>query len=193
MSLMLCFSKDKNFLALLIIIIFNHIFPNIIYHIETLHTNPISKTFIYVLSSYIFFRYRYDKLATFSNALTFCMIVAELYWWLTGYSKVPLIAYSISLVATSIITRHLILQRVLLFSFWPRIKKTPIDWNLYNLIGLAVPITALFVIEYFFRHILNIQSIVIYEAYPLLIYSTNAAVLWVLLNYALQKIGLFQA
>ncbi len=194
LSLGLHFRYDKNLLSILIIITFNHTFPDIVYYFDSLRANVVIKSLIYIFSAYTFFQLRYDKLAKFALALLLCMVAAELYWLLTAYDQTPLITFSIIVVAANIISRHLILQRVTAFKFWSKeIHKTPIDWSLYNLIGLAVPIVALFVIEYFFRHILNIQSAVIYNIYSPLINLTNAAVLWVLLNYALKKTFLFQA
>ena len=188
------FRNDRNLLSLLIIITFNHTFPDIFYYFNNLRADVTIKSLIYIFSAYIFFKLRDDKLAKFALALLLCMVVAELYWLLTSYNQIPLITFSIVVVVASIVSRHLILQRVIIFKFWSKeIQRTPIDWNLYNLIGLATPINALFIIEYFFRHILSIQSLVIYNIYSPLIYLTNAAVLWVVLNYALKKTAIFQA
>lgn len=190
----LCFLKDKNFLSILIIILFNHTSPDIIYYIGSLQAHVIVKSLIYASSAYTFFKLRYDNLAKFAQALLSCIVIAEIYWWLTGYDRVPLIAYYVAGVVANIIARHLILKRSRIFNFWSqKIKQTPVDWHLYHLIGLAVPLIAVCVIEFFFRHILNIQSLIIYNIYSELMYLINTVVLWILLNYAMRKTALFQA
>ena len=189
----LSFRDDKNFLSILIIITFNYIFPLTVYDLS-LNANITIKLLIYSLSAYTFFKLRSDSLAKFSLALLSCMVIAELYWLSIDYDQAPPIVFCITVVAATILARSLLLKRATIFKFWSKeIKKTPIDWGLYNLIGLAIPLVAIFVIEYFFRHILTIQSFIIYNVYSELTYLTSTAVLWVLLNYAMRKTALFQA
>jgi hypothetical protein len=191
-SLALYFREDKNLLTLLVVILIGRLFFELTWLIESYHAS-LGLT-LYIFTGTVFFFLRHDKLAKFALTLLFCVVVAELYWWLTDYDEKPSLSFYLTVITGDLAVRHFILIRPDFFRKYSiKLQRVSIDWHLYHLFGLFVLAVAALVIEYFVRHILGIQTFVIYNVYPYIMTTINAVILWVILNYALKKTALFQA
>jgi hypothetical protein len=196
-TLILCilsihFRHNKNILSILLIIIAGRLFEEIAWLLNEAHC--ALKFIMYILAAAVFFKLRYDKLAKFTLSLLFCMVLAEFYWLATGYDNSPQISYYAAVLVEDIVIRHFILYRVYSFGTWSKqLSYTSIDWKLYNLMAVFVFALSLMIIEFFFRHILNIQTLVIYNSYPLIAYTTNYLILWLIVDHSLKSTRLFKA
>jgi hypothetical protein len=188
------FRKDKNLLIIIVVILFGRLLSQAFFYVDVSHDKVLAKGTIYLFVTYFCYYFRYDNLAKFSLSLIFCMVVAELYWLYVKYEESPEISYYAVILVENICVRHLILNRASFFGVWKnQLNVISIDWQLHNLFGLYILVTAAMVVEYFIRHMLNIQTILIYNIYSPTFYLINATILWIILNYALKKTALFQA
>ena len=188
------FRGDKNLVTILFIIAIARFLPQIARYFDFTQEQLLTKVGIYTLAFYVCFRLRNDLLAKFSILLLMCMVIAELYWWLIRYDSTPQISYYASFLINDLLVRHFLIARTYCFGRWSRGQKhLPIDIQLYHLYGVFILALTPHVIEYFFRHILNIQTLLIYNVHSYVAYFINVVVIWTVLNYALKKTTLFQA
>jgi hypothetical protein len=190
----LYFREDKNLAIILFAVASTHGLGQIAFFIDFSPDSLFSKLVAYTLVLCSCYLLRCDKLAKFSLSLLFCILISEVYWWIIKYDDTPEIAYYAILLACNVVLRHLLLARSYSFNLWSReLKETSIDWVLYNLSGLSIIVVSAMTLEYIVRHMLNAQVVFVYYSYTNIMSLINAAILWVILNYALKKTALFKA
>jgi hypothetical protein len=193
-ALLFYFRNDRDLFVVLLCILLGRFVAQalLLFPIESSYV--LVKCFYYLLVVFCCYISRKDKLAIFSLMLLFCMLVSELYWWIIDYKHTPQFTYYAAAIAIDLIIRKVILQRTVsldVTSYLPSLRL--FLWQTYTLTGVYIIVLSLTIFEYFVRHILDVQILVIYNAYSYTMFMINTLVLWSVLNYALKKVSFFKA
>jgi hypothetical protein len=192
-GLSIIYRKDKNLLSLLIIVLAGRAFEEFFWLFPD-RSNGYVKGVIYFMSAVIFYKLREDSLSKFALSILFCMVGAELYWWSTHYENTPRIAYFIVVITEDLLVRHFIFLRLTIFRHhFKSLKRTPLDWQVQNLMIIFSLFYSLHIGEYFIRHILKVPSLLVYPTYPYVLQILNCLLLWFILNYTLRRTRFFKA
>lgn len=138
-----------------------------------------SKIPIYVFCFYALFRCRHDNLAKYLALPVFgVVIVAELYWYTTGYNA-PQTHYYCALIAVNLIIRDLIWQRTEIFKV-SDVSAIDIDFKYYFTLGVFSSVIGVMLIEYLIRHITSFSPMWAYQLYPLFMHLINFYILFLI-------------
>jgi hypothetical protein len=186
------FWNDKSIASILILLIFFRLLEEFYWLV---HTNSIlTRVLVYSISLALMFMLRKDKMAMYSLCLLSCVCTAELYWYFIEYTKTPKLSWYVALIDIDIALRYLITNRQQVFKSWAhQITLKPLDEQIKNILSLFILSISLQILEYFVRHIVQIQSLFIYSSYPYAIHALNGLLLWVIANYTLRETALFKA
>lgn len=186
------FFNDKNLASIFIIIAAGRVYEEIVWVIM-LETYAF-KIIVYTLASFVLCLLRYDIMAKLALICLMCICGAEIYWYSSGYSNTPNVAWYVILIVQDVVIRHFLFMRpVALRRFSTKMISLPLDLQLYNVSGLFVIAYILLVFEYFLRHIFNIPSLLVFAAHPYVAHTLGCAMLWFILNYAIKRSSLFRA
>jgi hypothetical protein len=184
--------QDKNLLTALFIVIVGRLFEEAVWLLDD--SKPMVKWTTYAAALFVFYRLRYDKLAKFSLSILLCVLLAEMYWLTTGYERTPRIAFYVAVLIEDLTIRHFIFIRPSSFGNWSRyLRRISLDWPLQNLATLFAILVSLQLIEYFIRHIMQVQSLTIHTIYPSASRILNCTMLWFIIDYAIKKTITFKA
>ena len=186
------FWKDKSLASILILLIFFRLFEEFYWFVHT--DSAITTILVYSISLAFMFTLRKDKMAKYSLCILGCTCSAECYWYFTEYTRTPSLSWYIVLIDIDIALRYLITNRQKVFKPWEdRITTKPLDEQIKNVLSLFIITVSLQILEYFVRHIVQIQSLTIYNSYIYIIHCVNYLLLWTIANYTLRKAAFFKA
>jgi hypothetical protein len=179
MILIVYFYNNKNLVSIFSIILIGRLAEEVLWVAD--EHDYLFKILVYPFSAWLCYYLRYDKLAYFSLCLLFCTLCAEIYWRTIGYAPLPKLEFLTLGICHDLAVRHFLLKRPLLFnSWWNELKRIPTDKQIYNF-------------EYFLRHPVKLDILIVYNAFSYTIHLLNAAMLWISLNYAVRKTSIFKA
>jgi hypothetical protein len=192
LSIMAYFYSDKNLVTILLIVTTGRFFDEIMWliHFDTYWY----KIIIYTAALWIFYIFRYDSLAKIGLVGLFLVCVAEIHWFISDYETPPHITWPVILMIEEITVRHFLFMRPVIFKkVSSDLKSLPLDWRLYKVSALFLLLLIASILEYLVRHVLFINSLFIYNAYPYIAHALACFILWIVLNDVLKRASLFKA
>jgi len=174
------FSKNLFFIGLILLV--GRLAEELIYQI---YSYEFTKVIIYLLGLITIYKMRLDKYVVYliTIFLTFC-IVAEIYWYLIGYNS-PAVHYYIALLCLNSLIRYFLICRVHLVNQHSSIEvySIPLDFSLYNIIGVSNWIISIMTFEYLFRHITSYPITLMYDAYSYLNQFVSVVILYLIVSF----------
>jgi hypothetical protein len=190
--LIVYFYEDKNLASIFAIILFGRLFEEVFWLVLT--DQVMFKILVYGICLWLFYILRYDLLAKFALVIVSTTIVAEFYWYYISYEDIPNLTWYILLILQDLAIRHFVFLRPVIFKKWiSPIISLPLDLQIYKIAGIFLILQFSMVTEYFIRHILGVNLLVVYYSYEYIAHILSVLMLWTTLNYSLKKTSLFNA
>ena len=191
-ALIIYFRDDKNLASIFAIIAIGRVFEELIWLV--LSDLNIVKALIYGICMWTFYLIRYDILAKLAMAVTGVVICAEIYWFYTKYENAPSVIWYVLTALQDLLIRHFVFLRPVIFKKWiSPISSLPLDLQIYQIAGVFVVVQLIIISEYLARHLLGLDSLIVYTYYPYVAHILGVSMLWVTLNYSLKRTSLFNA
>ncbi len=191
-ALIVYFHDDKNLASVFAVIALGRIFEEVLWLIPSIEY--VSKILIYSVSFIAFYMLRYDTLGKAAIFVLICICGAELYWYLTAYSKHPNVSWFVLLILQDVVIRHLLFMRPVVFKKWaPYMSSLPLDLQLYNVYAIFFVVNCAMIFEYFLRHLFLVNSLIIFDLSPYINQFIASVMLWFILNYSIKRTSLFNA
>jgi hypothetical protein len=162
--------KDINVVSIITVLIFQLIWESLAWNI-LVDENP-AKVLFYLTAFYTVYCLRYDWLAKIAVTVVFIASLSELYWYFNDYSA-PEIYWSILIMVSNILIRHLVFYRVSFVDrYYPsKGESINLDWIVYKLSAALTILQAIMIFEYLSRHLLGLDNILlVYNAYSYIIH-----------------------
>lgn len=191
-TLVLTLSKDNKSISSILLACLLVNFISETFYRFTAH--ELARYIYYALSIYIFAKFRGDWLV---RCLIFPIcglsIVAELYWYLKGYSA-PEVHYYLALLALKIILRQFLSAGYFRDPVPARgdYQKT-IYTTFYQLSGLSCIIVSAMLIEYLVRHLTYYNPMFVYDNYTYIMQVINITGVCFIIDYTLRPEYKFNA
>lgn len=180
------FKKDINLLGVTLIIIVERVFEESAYFIIV---NSFSlKALTYIACVYALYLRRNDTLF-YPIAISLSIIIpTEIYWWMSDYAFLNIHWY-VFLIALNLFVRKAISSRC----FWtlellPKSKVQPlkVDFYTYQLALFFIMVNLITLAEYLARHLFSLNSLYVYELYPLMNHILAFIFLFLLADQAIK-------
>jgi hypothetical protein len=171
-----CFWSDKNILSTTVILLGFWCISSLLFNLPYVIYTLIAT---YIISLSITFYCWGQFTAKINLVLIICSISAEFFWWYTGYPA-PRIYSIVGVLSFIVLTRQLLFNRVFILCkyFDYRSGKVALDWQARKILWLDYVLNALFLIEYFIRHIAGTKDVMImYNSEPYLTTFLSGALL----------------
>ena len=154
-----------------------------------------AKLFYYLISAYIFYKFRFDsQTRNIIIPLFVICVITEFYWLFTDYPAPNLHTYIIVLVL-NLCYRMLLINRVhLLRSIWgAKINGITLDYSLYKVTLLYAVIVIFMIIEYLIRHTTPLNPMYIYHSYSYLMGLTSILTIYFIIEFGTKLTFKFKA
>lgn len=182
-----CF-KNINVVSVLAIIIIQRCIEELAW--QGLQDAFAMKNLLYCLALAIIFYLRFDPMAKLAASVMFLVIMAELYWYVSDYHA-PEIYWHVALLVINLFSRYMIFSRLSLVDrYFPgQGRSTNLDWIIYRVMGTAILVQALMLVEYLLRHLFNMDRLMLfYHAYPYLMHAIAVFAVWATFNESYRQL-----
>ncbi|WDE03365.1 hypothetical protein SG34_018415 [Thalassomonas viridans] len=171
-------ARDVNMAGLLMIIILERSLEEVIYLI---HINFDIKVFVYLCALVVLYKLKYDQLVTrLCMPVLVLAVLAELYWWYSGYDGVRIHLYVLMLLL-NLVTRHLLFMRLpITDNLVEGAKSLPLDWKFCELAKWSIFVLTAMLLEYLVRHLTAFNPLYIYNAFTPLMHAIAVTMLYYL-------------
>jgi hypothetical protein len=175
--------KNPDVLGIMIILAVSHLMQDLVHYWNLEDNTNIVKILIYCCVLGTIYHLWYDSLNKLALAIVTLAISAEIYWFATGYNP-PNIYWYVFLVNQNLFIRHVLLNRTAYYRQYLLVKGTPtvLDYSIEKVCLWFVVIDSIMILEYLIRHVLNLQLLVMYNAFEYFVQAIGVYVIWLVIR-----------
>lgn len=174
---------DQDLLSVMALVTLAYLIDFLIFYLPSQST--ITTVISIFIALVVMVKLRADKLSLLAATVIALVVISHCYWIATNYPP-PDLTLSINKITLAIIVRHLLIYRPdyveHIFKFYG--DYISIDKKLRDIWALYIIAESLLVIEFILRHVIHVNTLVIYNAYPFIIQTISVFSMWSILTYA---------
>jgi len=119
--------------------------------------------------------------------LMILILIAEVYWHFSGY-KAPIIYPYLVMIVLNLTIQWLIFIRAIYgFKYKFLGKETKLDFKIYKLVRWTIFLEMAMICEYLVRHILGINMLLVYQAFPYISHMLSVYTLYLVFTASYQQ------